>query len=71
MSLKNALFFIDKIYQYSSFQESYNRAECLSGKEVCAFAARENIEFTAEELELAYERNYKMRWMLKMGKKTI
>lgn len=69
MALKDALLFLQKVYENQSFQNDLSTYKAKNTEDVIAFAKENGFSFTKEEYMVAYTKNYEIRWMMYRGKK--
>jgi predicted ribosomally synthesized peptide with nif11-like leader len=69
MALKDALLFVQKIFENQSFQDDLNTYKAKNTEDIIAFAQKNGFTFSKEEYIVAYKKNYEIRWMMYRGKK--
>ena len=69
MALKDALLFLQKVYENQSFQNDLNTCKAKNTEDIIDFAKENGFSFSKEEYMVAYKKNYEIRWMMYRGKK--
>ncbi len=71
MSQIDAILFFQKSFEDSDFQNDMKALKNKNFESIQLFAKQHQFDFTKEEFLIAFKKNYKMRWIMHMGKKKI
>lgn len=71
MSQIDAILFFQKSFEDNNFQNDMKALKNKNFESIQLFAQQHQFDFTKEEFLIAFKKNYKMRWIMHMGKKKI
>ena len=71
MSEKDAILFFQKSFEDNDFQNDMKALKNKNFESIQLFAQQHHFNFSKEEFLIAFKKNYKMRWLMHMGKKKI